>query len=94
MEPWNLSDGTKVYLGGKVEGDSGVAEWVRKELGRAITEPVCSWYGAAPHYKRLDVGVPHLLDAFLRFTWEVSSAPDFDRPIEEPRLAPPEGAVY
>ena len=94
MDPWILSDGTKVYLGGKVEGDSFTAKRVRDELSAAKREPVNSCYGPPPHCPRLDVDAPHLLDAFLRVLARVKSAPEFEKPSAEPRPVLPDGAVY
>lgn len=94
MNPWILDDGTKVYLGGNVEGDTELARWVRVELRVAKTEMVNSHFGPSPHEEVLDVSVPHLLDAFLRFTWTVVSAPGFETPASEPRPDPPDGCVY
>lgn len=94
MEPWILSDGTKVYLGGGVEGDSSLAEWVHAELQQAKTEAVNSHFGPSPHEEALEVSVPYLLDAFLRFNWDVVSAPEFETPKGYPRPDPPPGCVY
>jgi hypothetical protein len=94
MDPWVLSDGTKVTLGGNVSGDSVVADVVRVTMQDAKTGELSSRYGATPHEAVLDVNVPHLLDFYLRDRFGVVSGPDVVYPKAEPRPAPPEGAVY
>lgn len=94
MQPWILSDGTKVYLGGNVSGDSLLAECVRDKMAAAKAGEVSSGFGAQPHIDALDVTVPHLLDQYLRHRYDVTSGPDVEYQKEESRPAPPAGAVY
>lgn len=94
MDPWVLSDGTKVSLGGKVEGSSFTAQRLRGLMSALGTDPVYVNAGDAPFSVKLDPELPHLLDSFLRESATVVSAPAFDRPAAKPRPAPPKGAVY
>jgi len=91
---WHLADGTIVSLGGRVSGDSIVAEVLLGTMSDAMSGLVSSGYGAEPHIETLDVNVPHLLDHYLRGRFCVASGPDVEYPIEKPRPEPPEGAVY
>lgn len=94
MDPWVLSDGTEISLGGNVSGDSLVAEFARRDMRDAKDGNVCSNYGAQPHVADLDIDVPHLMDHYIRNRYDVASGPDVEYPTEEPRPDPPEGAVY
>jgi len=67
MDPWVFESGEKVWLGGRVDGDSILAACLRDEI-RISREGnfVDSGYGAQPDSRRLDVDVPYLLDHWLR----------------------------
>jgi hypothetical protein len=91
---WTLSDGTIVSLGGRVRGDSSLAEFLRGVMGDARKGRISSGYGVCPHYETLDVGVPHLLDFWLRENANVTSGPDVEYPKHDPRPEPTPGSVY
>lgn len=91
---WTLSDGTVVSLGGRVRGDSLLAESMRRLMADARKDLISSGYGACPHYEQLDVDVPYLLDFWLRENATVKSGPDVEYPKHEPRPEPPPGSVY
>jgi len=88
MEPWCFKDGTRVWLGGEVEGDSELAEFFRAQFERVRGgEELCSGFGASPEEERLQLEVPHLLDAWLRLhmgDWLVA-APEVEYPCVVPR---------
>lgn len=96
MEPWILKDGTKVHLGGRVEGDSLCARGIRLEFEDLRDRRISSGFGPIPHEEPLDVSVPHLLDYWLRHqpAFDVVSGPSVEYPELEPRPAPPPGCVY
>jgi hypothetical protein len=96
MQPWILDDGTKVYLGGNVEGDSARADTARSIIRRVQAgERETSGFGAVPHEAKLDLDQPHLVDSWLRMEFgDVVSAPEFETPASEPRPDPPDGCVY
>jgi hypothetical protein len=94
MENWILNDGTEVALGGSVVGDSEFSKLVRDIIANAKSGNVSSRYGASPDFEALDVNVPHLLDCFLRFEFEVVSGPSVNYPNSEPRPVLAPGSVY
>jgi hypothetical protein len=97
MDPWVLSDGTKVYLGGRVEGQGEFAPVVRLAVRTVASgERLTSYWGPVPHEARLNFDEPHLVNSWLRaeFGADLVSAPEFDQPTAEPRPPEPPGAVY
>lgn len=96
MEPWVFEDGTRVWLGGRVEGDSGLAKSIRVSF-RLLTEgtPIGSGWGRYPSQDILDVRVPHLLDCWLRDKRRVIvSAPEVEYPEMAPQARFRTGVVY
>lgn len=85
MEPWIFSDGTRVHLGGKVEGNSPFAMTLMLRLESNSEHPMSSRWGVIGAEPLLDLSVPYLLDAWLRHavTNEVTlkSAPEFELPV-------------
>lgn len=84
MEPWVLKDGTKLWLGGKVEGEGDYAYELRERIDLARTRGITS--GWLPGYEEmLDVNVPHLVDYWLRecLNFPVVSGPAVEYPREE-----------
>jgi hypothetical protein len=86
MDPWVFSDGTKVWLGGKVEGDSDLAEEIR--IGVALVRSgrrVNSGYGPDCGEALLDLGVDYIMDHWLRgLSGSIESAPKVVYPVQEP----------
>jgi hypothetical protein len=66
---WHLADGTVVELGGRVFGASDLArELYSDAVVSAGTNPrVHSHYGFDPGSERLDLDVPYLIDAWVRY---------------------------
>lgn len=86
MDPWELEDGTKIYLGGKVEGDSFEAKRIRGDFAdvrRGVN--VSSGWGPLPSHEPLNLNTPHLVDCYLREEYQVQSGPQ----VEYPKLKPP-----
>jgi hypothetical protein len=97
MEPWMLSDGTEVRLGGVVTGESFNALSLRAMFTdvRAGAR-YNSRFGPTPHEFALDLNVDYLLDSYLRYNFEseVTSGPLIVYPVLEPREPPDDGSVY
>jgi hypothetical protein len=93
-------DGTKVYLGGRVTGDSKLADDLRLEIAESKKPGgrISSGYGPANSRESLDLEVPYLLDSWLRrgapFHVEVSDAPEFAVPDIDPGLEPKVRTIY
>jgi hypothetical protein len=86
VDLWELEDGTKVYLGGKVEGDSFEARRLRSEFAevrRGVN--VGSGWGPLPSDEPLNLDTPHLLDSYLRDGYQLKSWPT----VIYPKLTPP-----
>jgi hypothetical protein len=98
---WELSDGTEVFLGGRVRGTSPAAEYLRADVlavkgGSRVPVQVETPPAKA---RRLDIDDAQLVDEWvrasaLRFDLDVTSAPELE-PIE--RFNPPDpddGTTY
>lgn len=86
MEPWVCGDGSRIWLGGRVDGDGPVAVVARQVFVLVRSgDLIGSGYGAEPETEPLDLDVPHLLDAWVRMQAdEVVSAPVVEYPTLDP----------
>jgi hypothetical protein len=96
MQPWVFSDGTKVWLGGKVEGDSDLAEEVRIVVKLTRTRGrVNSGYGPPCGEELLDPDVDYLMDFWLRsLSAIVVSAPHVVYPEQVPAVGGDTSRLY
>lgn len=100
MDPWVFSDGTKVYLGGKVSGESFFSSSLRTAFSfhRSGRDRLVTSFGTPPDCEVLDLDVPHLLDSWLRGTYpspiELVSSPKFETPSIDPGPEPSEQRIY
>lgn len=78
---WTLRDGTRVRIGGAVDGVSATADYLRNIFAVSKREYVCSEYGFVNQLQRLDVTVSYLVDSYLRKNFDVTSGPRVKYPV-------------
>lgn len=96
MTPWILQGGEKVWLGGRVEGESPLATSLRDDIAFSKEEELSSGFGAFPTTIPLDVNVPCLLDTWLRTTVGVVivESPEVEYPVDDPDAVSDPDVVY
>ncbi len=98
---WILSDGTEVDLGGRVRGDSSLADALKQDVvGRKRGRPTWVLVGPIPGPRvRLQLDDPALVDAWIRqvavrYDVTVMSGPEIE-PIKRPESPEyPPGTVF
>lgn len=91
---WTLRDGTRVHIGGAVDGVSATADYLRHIFAVSKREYVCSEYGFVNQLRRLDITVPYLLDSYLRKNFDVKSGPRVKYPTVSVPAKSRRGVVY
>ncbi|HET6498909.1 MAG TPA: hypothetical protein VFH17_07660 [Coriobacteriia bacterium] len=96
MKPWILQGGEKVWLGGRVEGESPLATSLRDDIALSKEEELSSGFGAFPATASLDANVPYLLDSWLRSTVGVVvvESPEVEYPADDPDAVTDPDVIY